>query len=192
MICINVINDTKTSNYEYTLCRLNISRRNIFIIEILAATSWFFVFALTESFAVYLSICIMFKTNISNAGLNVISLSIITDKFFHGIMPGTSTMVWVRNLTIIFAAGISCVSWKESKKYEHKHTRYIILIILLPVLILFPGRDTNMGFLYAIGIESGLINSIFEVGLLILWTLLCLDAANFFSVDRRNIHAYGK
>ena len=141
-ICVPM--SQKRSNSLYTLQRLSISERWVFIWECLASALCFLLLMAAEILILLCLAGIFEKMPGFNQGPQGILIALFDSEFFYGLIPLGMPDCWVRNGVFVFCCGVLCAYTAMDVRHGKKKTVGTLFCIFLVLGLWLPisPRDT--------------------------------------------------
>lgn len=108
LACIELRN--KSSNQNYLYQRLRIAERTAFFWDALINAFYFLMLWAIECCILYILASRWMLSEAYIQGSQGAAVAILTNQYFHGILPSVEWSLWIRNLLYILCSGILCSS----------------------------------------------------------------------------------
>ena len=123
----------KSSKFGYTLKRLNISEREVLLLNCLADILMFAVFWLAEIMILFFLSTFYAGNDAYSAGPQGVFVDFYRSKFFHSVFPLNETLLWVRNILYVIFSGILCACASLRLRYGKLPVMQIIFLEVILV-----------------------------------------------------------
>ncbi len=120
---------TKTG---YTLKRLSIDEKSVFLCQSAANSLYFLLFWFLEAVFAYL-LCKIVCVKIPHTGIQSVLLAFYRDPFLHSLLPLAELSLWVRNVVLVLALGVSTAafSWHQRRGKSGVGVGVVVLITIV-------------------------------------------------------------
>lgn len=129
---------------DYTLRRLSISEKSIFLWQTFYNTCCFFFFWIVQLFIV-LALCLLYMKSIDTTAINdqAVFLAFYRSNFLHGLLPLDETSRYVRNAVLVFGLGITSAYFPLLQRRGKASLQVFILVAI--TLFYFPHNMGSLG-----------------------------------------------
>ena len=141
------------SKLDYTLRRLRIGRRSLFLCQAVFDTACLFMFWAVEIF-IALALCSLWMDSHEVTSHQAVYLSFYRSDLLHSLLPLDDVSRWLRNLAVFICLGMCCAAAPVLKRRGEQHLGVLILPVILTFV--FPGgiaqigNDSLMAFMAAV------------------------------------------
>jgi len=169
LILVCILPSEKNCKYGYTLMRLQVSERSVFLWHSLSNVCSFLILWGAQIIIIFTLCKLHAGSSIYAEGPQGILVNFYRSDFLHSLFPLDETVLWIRNFMYAISAGTSCAYAQLAVRHNKKPV--CAVMALLYILITF---SATVG----IGVSKGLFTTLFQFILTCSCIALALGSAH--------------
>ena len=158
------------SRFGYTLQRLNVSEKLVFINHCVSNFCAYLILWLVQAAALFLLAKLFVSSSGEPLGPQGLMLEFYRDRILHAILPLGSAEIWARNAVFVFSAALCTAYAPLVMRYEEKKPIFPFIVLVL-IMIEFPA-SLNLGF------GGVLVEALGPLAFAIVCAIIALETAN--------------